>query len=801
MTDHARATSTASVGRRTARGRAFFGALCAAALGLAASLGTGTPAAGAAEACPNEAIRVQEGATYLPDCRAYEQVSPVDKNGYNAIIYQSQGTADGDAFSYWNIQPGSFPGSAASTVTNIYNAVRSESGWTTDPVWPATTLASPSTGDGGVPVWLGNSTDFGRGLLETAESFDPGDTFAGQGTHDFDVYRRNPDGSLTWMTRGPRTSLEQGRHLAGATPDLSHIVFNSTNSLDPAHPVADGGGHDQYNPPGGRTSIYQGYLYESDGGAPKNVGVLPDGSVSPGGAILGNVGGGLGLAKGAISPDGNGVIFQSVDPAAGITTVPQLYLYMNGEQTRLISKGPAPANTPADRQIVYDGAVWHGDDAGTVFFSTASDLLGGHPDGGLYSYDIASGEVTYLVPAVHGYVGLSQDCVNASPNACSGVLDISDDGSRVYFTSSVSLAPGQSEAGQTNVYVYDTTSHSIAFIAKFDGTQGSLGTPTVNEGGSTTSWGTAQYEFGTHGSSYTELTPDGRWFVFTANAELTGVPNNGFAEVYRYDAVADTLICVSCGAGPVTADSLTLLPGTGPAGGLQISHGMGNILGPNRYVSDDGSYIFFNTRQGLDPRDTNELNDPYVWHDGKISLLTSGTSSDPAFFSTAGASGRDAIIDSAERFVGQDVDSLYDIYDVRIDGGLAGQNPPAPAGCSGDGCQGPSEAAPAATAPASGAFRGAGNVHPRANCGKASAKAKRLSRRARRARRRAGRATSRVRAHRFRSDARRLARRAGQQSQRGKSCRGNQHQGKRHDGKLHRRATQHRVKPATHRNG
>ena len=31
--------------------------------------------------CPNGEIRDQQSSTYLPQCRAYEQVSPVDKNG------------------------------------------------------------------------------------------------------------------------------------------------------------------------------------------------------------------------------------------------------------------------------------------------------------------------------------------------------------------------------------------------------------------------------------------------------------------------------------------------------------------------------------------------------------------------------------------------------------------------------------------------------------------------------------------------------------------------------------------------
>ena len=72
MRSHAKAPST-------------FGALCLCVLGLVALLGSGTPSAGAVS-CPNEAIRAQQGSTYLPDCRAYEQVTPVDKEAGNDMF-------------------------------------------------------------------------------------------------------------------------------------------------------------------------------------------------------------------------------------------------------------------------------------------------------------------------------------------------------------------------------------------------------------------------------------------------------------------------------------------------------------------------------------------------------------------------------------------------------------------------------------------------------------------------------------------------------------------------------------------
>ena len=76
-----------------------------------------TPAtAGAAGSCPNEQVRIEEPyAPALPDCRAYEQVSPVEKNYADALgaVTSVRASASGEAIAFDSL--GTFPLGAGSS--------------------------------------------------------------------------------------------------------------------------------------------------------------------------------------------------------------------------------------------------------------------------------------------------------------------------------------------------------------------------------------------------------------------------------------------------------------------------------------------------------------------------------------------------------------------------------------------------------------------------------------------------------------------------------------------------------------
>jgi hypothetical protein len=111
-------------------------AAVAAAMMSVAVAGSAGLAAGPARAagCPNAEMRAAQDAERLPDCRAYELVSPAFKGGFDPTTgggYADDGSAVG------LVSTGSFAGTLQGRAGNNYTAVRSASGWVTTSHAPA----------------------------------------------------------------------------------------------------------------------------------------------------------------------------------------------------------------------------------------------------------------------------------------------------------------------------------------------------------------------------------------------------------------------------------------------------------------------------------------------------------------------------------------------------------------------------------------------------------------------------------------------------------------------------------------
>jgi hypothetical protein len=208
-------------------------------------------------------------------------------------------------------------------------------------------------------------------------------------------------------------------------------------------------------------------------------------------------------------------------------------------------------------------------------------------------------------------------------------------------------------------------------------------------------------------------TPDGSVLLFESRAPLTGYDPEGHTQVYRYDATAQTLRCLSCN--PTAA---------APRGDAHLQTvDLPNLAFLSHYnavnnLRADGKRAFFESEEALVLNDTDGLRDVYEWEDegvgscqeqgGCVRLVSSGSSGHDDLLFAVSDSGNDVFIRSADLLSAADPDETPSIYDARVGGGFP-PPPTQPGECLGEACQ-PAASAPDDPTPASAAFQGAGNV-------------------------------------------------------------------------------------------
>ncbi len=664
------------------------------------------PAALAEELCPNAAAR-QGPSAALPDCRAYEQLTPVDK-GDSVDLFPSRergdindaGFAAEDGNQFLLYAESAFAGGDAFFSSYVFS--RNPKGWTT-------TSLSPGPGLHQLQPRAFDPVDLSEVGLEDRQV----DQVPGQPEEQTLTSFFGPiGGPYTTMASLPPTEPtgetgEVASRIVGASSDLSHVLLESRD-----HELAPGdAGQDPYS----------NALYDWVGGRPQLVNVATDGSLlSPCGAVLG-----LGTREydgathNAVSSDGSRVIFTAPDPygvGAGCwnketnENAPQLWMREEAPDGALrtveISAPDPGVHDPAGPQPA--GYVGASADGSKVFFMSSAELT---PDDTthaheLYEYNTEAPEGERLVRVSSGESGDSEGDVEF-------VGGISTDGSTVYFAANGTLAEGalmHSQEAGVNLYRYDTATKKTTFITKIE----SYAYPGTN-GSSLTNWfDQGESPLTAEGDWYT--TADGKYLLFDSARPLTGystaTPNGAkcleniggeyeeplCAELYRYDAANNEIVCVSCAGGaPVdnarfNRSALGIPSGTAP-----------------RPISEDGSYVFFETFNALVPQTTDTKLHVYEWHEGKISLISSATDPGDAFFLGSSANGSNVFFGTHAQLMPQDTDVNGDLYDARIDGGFVGLTPPQ---CTGTGCQGIPSAPPIFATPASVTFEGIGNFLP-----------------------------------------------------------------------------------------
>jgi hypothetical protein len=342
-------------------------------------------------------------------------------------------------------------------------------------------------------------------------------------------------------------------------------------------------------------------------------------------------------------------------------------------------------------------------DGSEVFYTEGEDL---------YRFDAASETREALTSAAAGVLGAL------------GVA--TENGSYAYFVATGVLADNENgnaekaQAGKANMYEWHNG--KIIFIARLS-TEGEYdeydwhGFYRSNPGAAPAA-----------GEKSSRVTPDGTSVLFGSRAHLTSYDNAGRGELYLYDATSGGLTCVSCNPSGALATSEAYL-----AGNPSIVTAPGRNAFLTRNLSDDGSRVFFQTQEALVPRDKNEQMDVYEWEregeggpdgcsrssasfsersGGCLYLISTGESSDQSYFGDASADGNNVFFFTRQSLVGQDQDENADLYDARGEGGIAAQNPPPPASCTGEGCLGPVDPSPVFGAPSNATFAETGNLKP-----------------------------------------------------------------------------------------
>jgi len=639
---------------------------------------TTTPAPGSetSQGCTNEQRRTEQPyGLGLPDCRAYEMVSPLETNGNDAtepsyignLLATGRVRASEDAEQEVGgeaVEPaitygarGGFSGAAGSALEYQVLSRR-------EPVherWSTRSITAPreeASLDGGYEgVFF--TPQLSQGLAEIHGSL-PGSA-APPGF--MELYHANfPENldvpiSYQLVSRLPPGKEEYTKKYnvgeaavqpVGASSDLGHVAFEP-----------------------GLNPVFGASLYESAAGHVVQVGVSnagEDWSV--------NAGYHTGVAVSvlqdvwhAMSADGSRVVFTRIEEAGNqlAEATKGLYVRVNGgvkvepeperEQSKM--KGETceePAKACTVEIASGPARYWGANTEDTKIFYTEN--------GNLYEYELPIGSVKGQTTAL------------THEGEVQGVAQISEKGSYVYFVANAELKGPHEEAlrnslgkepkgGKPNLYV----SHegTLAFIATLSASDEA-------------DWSTGPEQ------NQAVVSPQGNRLAFTSEASLTGYDNHPAEpkecegepatgireggtclEVYLYHAPANlatetgTLACASCNPS-----------GARPVGGAALSEGGGGARSGDyrpRALLQDGA-LFFDSSDALVPHASDGRQNVYEFEDGHVYPISNVAGGQESFFLDASPDGQDVFFGSADQLLPEDTGNNVVVWDAREDGGF-----------------------------------------------------------------------------------------------------------------------------------
>jgi hypothetical protein len=664
--------------------------------------------AGGESACPNAALRTGPAAR-LADCRAYEMVTPVEKNNTDIrglpnvsddLAELNQSALSGEALTYTTSQ--GFGDSEGVPWVSQYMARRAVSGWVNQSLTPAQGTAIQAAGKRLDLEYQVFSPDLCVSLLN--HYTDP-PLAAGAVEGVSNAYRRTSCGEPQYETVSvERSKLSEAVDIQGLSADgrcalWAWVAFQETGIQ----------------------------LHETCGGQTKTVSVLPAGtepneaSAGTGPEVLSQEFSlRMGNYQNAISADGSRVYWTAGEEAG------PLYVRENAqaEPSTLGSGGeclqPANACTIPVSGESTRARFWGASPDGSRAIYSVEPPSPGTPK--LYEFDIATGESTLLASELVGVMGVDEQA------------------NRIYFVSEEALE-GQGVSHELNLYLIDTTKTGpgrYKFVATVSPEDAKVGFGEIKR------LGMLQIQ---PSHRLARVSADGLHAVFSSYAPLTGYDNrdavNGQRdlEVFMYDALgnggAGLLRCVSCNPTGQRPHGFDVEFEGGALHGGQNNWAAGLVppfqtsFHGSRVLSEDGSRVFFDSYDALVPADTNGKEDVYEWEaagsgpggdpctessasfstasGGCVSLISSGESASDSEFVDASFDGRDVFFKTAASLVSQD-QGLIDIYDAREYGGFA-PTPSQPKACEGTACESAAPA-PGSVTPGSSTYSGPGDLAP-----------------------------------------------------------------------------------------
>lgn len=628
-------------------------------------------------ACPNAQLRFGPSAN-LPDCRAYEQLTPADKEGSQEIFHYGATTGSGalaaldgdhlmleaEALSW---------GSTPSAGQSPYFFSRTPAGWQL--------TAASSQPETGVNRPVPQLLDSNLSQLGFASAFNTG----GVESSEIEFRAGRPGGPYTTVASVPRKGVANDGGWVAASPDLSKLILQVEDRQLVEPPSTTKSGAD---------------LYEYSGEELRQVNV---GAGTCGAHIVnGREGGEGGVASNrhAVSVDGSRVFFEAVPAGHGCFEPTHLFVRVNGGaedaatvdigEYTFIAANPQGTelllehrNGEAREFFLYEteptaftplftthssiGEATASEDLSTLYFTSIEKLtpeapsVSTSPAGiaeSLYRFDMATKQLSFLT-------GLTPQ----SKNFTIRELRTTPDGHFAYFAAGpLAAVPGGAGMEHQSIQLYrfdsfDATIQCVACASSFDSKPKLIATMGANR-----DLGRPQTQAGN--PNVTLASANGNFAFFSTPAALLRSDVDG-----------------------------------------EVTPEFANHRGPDGTLPEHGT-----------PEEvTSVSSDIYEWRangidgcihvQGCLDLITSGRGGFLNLLLGTAEEGRDAFIFTNSQLGPRDNDSAGDIYDARIGGGESAP-PPRPVECNGDACSNPVPA-PDDTTPGSSTYHGPGNEHPR----------------------------------------------------------------------------------------